>query len=477
MVIGLDCLDPRLAFQEYAEVMPHLTALRQAGGWGKLRSITPPITMPAWSCALSGRDPGALGVYGFRNRGTWGYGDQPGDQVLATGASIRVPRAFEQVAATGKRAICLSIPGTYPPPQKPNLDLVSCFLAPELSPKAVSSPQFYDLLQKVAPTYQIDVRDFRTDRKDDIQKQCTEMMQARFDAADALLADANARGADSWAFFMLVEIGTDRMHHAFWSVCRPEHPRYTPDTRWQNALRDYYALADVGIGRILQHLRDDDAVIVMSDHGARALYGGMCTNQWLIQEGYLVLKNGASAALKAGTKLTPDLIDWSHTKAWGDGGYYARIFLNVQGREPQGIVPRHAYAALRQEIAAKAENFDFQFTSPNAALRPPERTKVFRCEDLYPQVNGYPPDLMIFWGNLDYRSIGTLGWPGLVIEQNDSGPDEANHDWDGVYVGRHARLPKGELSGLSLLDVGPTLCALAGAAPLPNAQGRNLAKE
>ena len=67
-VIGLDGAVPDLAFDHYADRMPTLSRLRAEGAWGRLRSIDPPITVPAWSCAMTGLSPGALGIYGFRNR-------------------------------------------------------------------------------------------------------------------------------------------------------------------------------------------------------------------------------------------------------------------------------------------------------------------------------------------------------------------------------------------------------------------------
>jgi predicted AlkP superfamily phosphohydrolase/phosphomutase len=61
-MIGLDCGTPELLFERYAGDMPTLTALRQRALWGRLESTAPPITVPAWSCMLSGRTPRELGV-------------------------------------------------------------------------------------------------------------------------------------------------------------------------------------------------------------------------------------------------------------------------------------------------------------------------------------------------------------------------------------------------------------------------------
>ena len=68
IVIGLDCAAPRLVFDRYRDAMPHVSALMESGSWGVLRSSEPPITVPAWTCMVSGRDAGELGLYGFRNR-------------------------------------------------------------------------------------------------------------------------------------------------------------------------------------------------------------------------------------------------------------------------------------------------------------------------------------------------------------------------------------------------------------------------
>ena len=64
------------------------------------------------------------------------------------------------------------------------------------------------------------------------------------------------------------------------------------------------------------------------------MHGAICVNEWLADEGYLVLAERP-------TKVTPfsDVeVDWGSTRAWGEGGYYCRLCLNVRGREPQGIV-------------------------------------------------------------------------------------------------------------------------------------------
>src|SRR5437879_12476436 len=70
-VIGLDCAAPAILLQR--PDLPNIRALMQRGAWGRLESVIPPITVPAWMCLSTSQDPGSLGVYGFRNRATPTY--------------------------------------------------------------------------------------------------------------------------------------------------------------------------------------------------------------------------------------------------------------------------------------------------------------------------------------------------------------------------------------------------------------------
>jgi predicted AlkP superfamily phosphohydrolase/phosphomutase len=68
LVIGLDCAEPSLVFDRYFNVLPHLKRLINTGVFARMRSSDPPITVPAWAVMMTGKDPGQLGFYGFRNR-------------------------------------------------------------------------------------------------------------------------------------------------------------------------------------------------------------------------------------------------------------------------------------------------------------------------------------------------------------------------------------------------------------------------
>ena len=95
-------------------------------------------------------------------------------------------------------------------------------------------------------------------------------------------------------------------------------------------------------------MSDDTIVLVVSDHGAQRLDGGFCVNEWLVREGLLVLKSYPEEV----TPFAKLQVDWEKTKVWSEGGYYARVFMNVKGREPQGVIDRADYESVRDEIKA-----------------------------------------------------------------------------------------------------------------------------
>ena len=444
-VIGLDCAEPTLLFDRFAADLPTFARLRERGRWGRLESVIPPITVPAWSCMFSGQDPGALGIYGFRNRADHSYGRL----VTANGDAVEVPRLWDLLSQAGRRSIVLNVPGTYPP-RALNGELVACFLTPGPEAEYTYPPALKAELSARFGAYPFDVKDFRTDDKARLLREITAMTRAHFEAARWL-----ARARD-WDLFAMVEIGLDRMHHAFWRFMDPQHKDHPPGHALADAIRDYYRLLDRELAALLPVLGEDTCVLVASDHGARRMDGGIAINEWLLQAGYLVLEGGYPASV-----CRPDAlrIDWSRTRAWGEGGYTGRVFLNIRGREPQGIVPAEDAPALLATLSEQIEALGDEDGRPIG-------TRCFQPTQLYPRVEGIPPDLMIHFGDLAWRSIGSVGWGRVHVRENDTGPDDANHAQHGLYIlADPARPGSGAREDAHLLQIAPTLLRALGMDP------------
>lgn len=192
---------------------------------------------------------------------------------------------------------------------------------------------------------------------------------------------------------------------------------------------------------------DDTTVVIMSDHGAKPMSGGICINEWLIQKGYLHLKSAPDGP----TRFSFGDVDWGRTKAWGEGGYYGRVFINMQGREPQGTVAGDEYEGLRDELAAKLTAIP-DHEGRNIS------TRVFKPEEIYRECRNVPPDLIVYFGDLDWRAVAQVGGGAIHTFENDTGPDGANHAQEGVFIMRGPGVRGGRrLDGLQLVDCGPTV--------------------
>ncbi|MGH2739034.1 MAG: alkaline phosphatase family protein, partial [Actinomycetota bacterium] len=109
-VIGIDCGTPRLLFEDLKAEVPNISALIERSLYGELESITPPITVPAWACALTGKTPGQLGIYGFRNRKDRTYEGLS----IATSNAIREPTVWDLLGEAGKKSLLIGVPPAYP---------------------------------------------------------------------------------------------------------------------------------------------------------------------------------------------------------------------------------------------------------------------------------------------------------------------------------------------------------------------------
>jgi predicted AlkP superfamily phosphohydrolase/phosphomutase len=252
------------------------------------------------------------------------------------------------------------------------------------------------------------------------------------------------------------------MHHGFWKFHDPRHRQHVPGNPYQSVIGDYYAYLDEEIGRVLALLDEDTIVLVASDHGAQSLDGGFAVNEWLCREGLLTLRERPSRP----TPFAVDRVDWDKTQVWSEGGYYARVFFNVEGREPRGTIPASRYEAFRDEMKAR-----FEALTDDRGRR--MNTRVFRPQEIYRSVRNVAPDLIVYFDDLWWRSIGGVGYDSLHVQENDTGPDECNHAQFGVFVLSAPGLGRrGELEGMHILDVAPTLLDLMGR-PVPEAmQGR-----
>ncbi|NJE04328.1 alkaline phosphatase family protein [Thermococcus sp. MV11] len=458
LVIGLDSAPPELLFNRFIDDMPNVKKLLEKSVYGPMQTGIPAITIPMWMVMVTGKTPGELGLYGFRHRTGYSYTDY----WIAHSKKVKEPTLWDYLGERGKKSIIVGVPPTYPP--KPiNGHLVSCFITPDASVDYTYPRELKGEIERLVGEYIFDVP-FRREAKDEVREGIWEMTEKRFEVIRYLIQEKE------WDYFHFVEIGLDRLHHAFWRYFDPNHHLYPgKGNKYENVIPDYYRLLDREIGETLKLIDlDETAVFIVSDHGIKAMHGNFAVNQWLAEEGLLKVKTPEALHDGKVKRFESLEVDWKETTAWGWGGYYSRVFLNVLGREKAGKVPLSRFEKVRDEVAEQIRSI----RGPNGEKWD---TKVFYPEDIYPIAKGSKPDIMVYFDNLNWRAAGTVGHPSNYLPENDTGPDDANHSEFGVFSMYLPGFDESRATRLSIYDFAPTMLTLFGIEePLASMHGRSI---
>ena len=165
---------------------------------------------------------------------------------------------------------------------------------------------------------------------------------------------------------LLVSIftGTDSASHMFYRLMDPQHPRYDAElaAKYGDSIQKVYQHMDQVVGDVERAMKPGGTLIIVSDHGFHTWRRGFNTNTWLVENGYMTLKNpGATEKAENLSELFgqgsffPN-VDWSHTRAYALG--LGQIYLNLRGREKEGILDLGPGTdKLLEEIRAKLKAF------------------------------------------------------------------------------------------------------------------------
>jgi predicted AlkP superfamily phosphohydrolase/phosphomutase len=272
-------------------------------------------------------------------------------------------------------------------------------------------------------------------------------------------------------FFFCLFDTPDRLQHMFWRFREDGHPANNGDVRpeMSRVIEEHYRSCDAIVGRALEYADDQTLFIVLSDHGMSSFQRGLHLNTWLHDNGFLSLQNGVKPGEEAGDFFRG--VDWNRTKAYalGLGG----IYLNLKGREENGIVEANDADAIKAAIAKGL-----------TGLRDPGRGQlavrsVVTREQIYtgPYIDE-APDLLVNFSEGYRVSWGTPlgGVPEGLFEDNIK-------KWGGDHVIDPELAPgvlfmnrpfRGE--NVRMVDLAPTILAAFGMPKGPAMEGGSLLK-
>lgn len=490
LVIGLDgatydLLQPWID----AGLMPTLAQLQAGGAWGPLRTIAPPITAPAWTSFKTGMNPGRHGVFEFMYRVKNAYTLSP---VNARRCGARA--IWDLMSQAGRRVVVVNVPMTYPPHPVNGAMITGLFTPRGGNLWEVDFTYPDHLREQLRQQHErYIVHPTEVYARGQVERMLAELHFELEQRTDVMLDLMQAHNPD---FAMVVYNGTDKIGHALWHCLDPQHPFHDLDeaARYKPAVQEYFQAVDQTLARLLEAVDDETYVALMSDHGMGPIYNFVYLNNWLLEEGYLRLRSDLVTRIKQAAfrlGLTPinvydglvklglarlrtrvdfnprerlltryflslNNVDWGCTRAYSLGNI-GQIYLNVRGREPEGIVERGAeYEAVRDEIIARLRALH----DPQSGR--PIMTEIYRREELYdgPYLEE-GPDIVILPRNLEYQAAGTSAFMHnrvLGLPRGNAG----GHRMDGIWLLKGPGVCAGlRMDGARIVDLAPTLLHLA----------------
>ncbi len=259
----------------------------------------------------------------------------------------------------------------------------------------------------------------------------------------------------------------DLISHIFWRDQDPDHPGRDPQQgdRYAGVIEDVYVRMDGLVGEAVDALRDDDTLIVMSDHGFTSFRWEFNLNTWLVENGYMVLTD---ASRRDRDEMFVN-VDWSSTKAYGLG--LNGLYVNQRGREKRGIVDKGAPTEqLLDEICRKLLDARDEHGAPVVA-------KAYRSSELFPGADpNVAPDVLVGYARYFRASWKTVlgGAPAKLIVAN-------QNRWSGDHCIAADLVPgilvsnrKIKVNDPNLTDVGPTILSVFGIDTPAEMAGRGL---
>jgi predicted AlkP superfamily phosphohydrolase/phosphomutase len=440
-VFGVDCAPPEYILGEWLEELPNIKKLVERGCFAKLNSSIPPLSGVAWTTITTGMNPADTGVFEYVYRKDRSYEDIH----VISSKNIKQRRVWEIAAEQGKKIIACLIPLAWP--VKPiNGVVISGTLTPSTDLEYTWPREIKNEINNLFEKFIIDGEEFRDINKNEVIKNEYHITQMHFKLMKHLLKNKD------WDLFFGVLSKSDAVNHNFLRYVDKSHRKYDPNSEFKNTMKEYWQYVDKELGEMLEMLDEDTRVIVLSDHGIQRMHNRVNLSDWLINEGYLVLKSEYSEQRKnEKIKLKMNMVDWDKTKAWAIGAYEGQIFINLKGREERGIIEDHEYLNLVEELSEKIKKIK---GDDEKELD----TKIFLKErDFRGEAEEYAPDLMIYFDNLYYGcNTSLIGNKVLWSPSTAKGSDDTAHSRQGIFAMDNKKC-RGNLGEVNAVDIAPTI--------------------
>lgn len=507
LIIGLDAATPRLVERWVDEGrLPNLARFLKDGAYGEMLSVPNRNSAPAWSSMVTGLNPGKHGIYWFTEDDPVTY------SYKFVNGSFRRGKAFWRILSDeGHKVGIMNVPLTFPAEQVNGVFVAGMDSPSAHDPRFTHPPELRDeVIAAAGGEYYVQpglAHYVITGEIDEGIKRLHKSIDKKAAVAKKLMTE------NPWDVFMVVFTESDVVKHFFWQ--QMEDPKPTDPPHHQTAVRDTYEHLDRMVGELMETAPPDTTYMVVSDHGARYDDGLTRTiPSWLEHLGLLTYKTDEATSLVSSLvqtgasktfrlldkRLSPEArhklartfpalrrkvevmmsyakVDWSRTKAYTDGKR-PEIWINLKGRQQEGIVDPSEYEEVRQKI------IDALTTAVGVSTGEALIRNVHRREEAYsgPFVDR-SPDLVIEW--MDSKPDLEIRYPDGTTHKltKDHLPDDpfdtmlnGGHDSYGMVALMGPGVKPGRINDAKIADVAPTVLFLRDA-PIPSDVDGKVLKE
>lgn len=433
VVVGLDGLSPELV-KLWGSDLPNLSKMQSEGIWGEVQSTIPPLCAPAWTCAQTGLGPGKYGFWDAAYRDEFSYGlPETADSDAIRPSPLHKYLSFRRA----KKVAIINAPLSSPPPEVPGGYAIADFTASDSQASFTAPASLKNEVDELVGGYlpelsMLEVNDPNADKnqmKERIQKVDTQ----RFTVLNHFITTKKCD------YIFCAISGTRNMASLFYSDSK-------------DVLKDYYKFIDAQIGEVRASLDPATILFVHSDHDMHQLEGRINLNEWLIDNGYMSLHEYPQAP----TAMADLKVDWSNTKAWSMGGA-GQIYVNVKGRELEGIVEPSDCGAVLDELTAKLTAITGQDGKPLNA-------SIYKRDNIHQgPLSEYGPDMFVNFDDYRWHTNEQVGFGRGTIHASEApqGRRECGPGLSGYFCAAGPGVSaEGQKSGATMLDIAPTLLTM-----------------
>jgi predicted AlkP superfamily phosphohydrolase/phosphomutase len=469
LVVGWDGADWQIVDDLISRaLLPNVAQMVRSGAAARLTSTVPTHSWAAWPTFLTGMSPGGHAVFDFMER----HATKRGKRSPIFSTAIRAETFLERLSRHGVEVRAGNIPVTFPPVPVNGRVIAGGGIPPGAS--FVHPPEWAPELERMAPfpTNGLEWTHYRR-RPASLVEEARSLVERRNESFLALLEG-------NWRVAVCVFVAPDRLQHPFGNYLIPSHPEHAglADTNLADSIRSVYAALDRSLGRLREAAGEHATTVLMSDHGFDPVIRASSVNAILVRQGFAAPNVAASAArpvyrsaiwhgirtTRLGSLIrrvvrTPSALNWANTFAYGSvtgGG----VSINLEGREPEGIVKKKDFERVREEVRQALLEFeDAEHGRPIAIVHRSEEIFSGPFANLAPDLMAMPNPLWV----LDHTDAAAtrVTWP-----TGDHGPS-------GILVAEGGGVVPGSLGTRDLADVAPTALAFCDV-PFARLDGRSI---